>query len=64
VVGRIQEALKREADVASPRFSVSIGSATSPLDAENIEELIDLANSRVRRRPQSDRPSKPSQSIH
>ena len=64
VVGRIQEALKREADLASPRFSVSIGAATSLLDAKNIEDLIDLANSRVRRRSQSDPPAKPSQSIH
>jgi diguanylate cyclase (GGDEF)-like protein/putative nucleotidyltransferase with HDIG domain len=51
VARRISDTLHRESASAKPPFTVTIASATSPTDAQTIEELIDLASSRLHVRP-------------
>jgi diguanylate cyclase (GGDEF)-like protein/putative nucleotidyltransferase with HDIG domain len=64
VVRRIDEALTRESAASSPHFSVSIGSATGPKDAQSIDDLIAVAAAGASRRgPDESRPSN-SESIH
>ncbi len=64
VVRRIAEALQREAGAMRPPFTVTIGFATAPRDAQTIEELIELAG--VRLNKQNKAPLRPgsSESIH
>jgi diguanylate cyclase (GGDEF)-like protein len=63
VVRRIAEALRKEADTAGPHFTVSIGAATAPRDAQSIDELIAVAASAIAMRASETRPGS-SESVH
>jgi diguanylate cyclase (GGDEF)-like protein len=65
VVRRIADALRKEAAMSSPSFSVSIGSATGPNEAHSIDDLIAVAAAGVRKRRSEDpRQSSGTESIH
>jgi diguanylate cyclase (GGDEF)-like protein/putative nucleotidyltransferase with HDIG domain len=64
VVRRIAEAIQRESALVGPPFSVSIGSATAPRDAQTIDELIAIAGTRVVERTKLEPGTSSSQSIH
>jgi diguanylate cyclase (GGDEF)-like protein/putative nucleotidyltransferase with HDIG domain len=63
VVRRIAEALRKEADTVGPHFTVSIGAATAPGDAQNIDELIAAASAAIVMRASDVRPGN-SESVH
>jgi diguanylate cyclase (GGDEF)-like protein len=63
VVRRIAEALRKESDAAGPHFSVSIGAATAPGDAQSIDDLIAVATAGIVIQPRESR-SGGSESVH
>ena len=64
VVRRIAEALQREANAMGPSFTVTIGAATAPRDAQTIGELIELAGVRLNKPNKQDLRPDSSESIH
>jgi len=64
IAKRVTDALQREARTLQPTFSVTIGAATAPGDANSIEDLIQAATLRLRQ--QAPRPSHDSgaESVH
>jgi diguanylate cyclase (GGDEF)-like protein len=64
VVRRIAEALQREASAMGPPFTVTIGAATAPRDAQTIGELIELAGVRLNKPDKPDSRPGSSESIH
>ena len=64
VVKRIAEAVQRESAIVGPSFTVTIGSATAPRDAQTIDELITIAGTRVIERMKPEPGPSSSTSVH
>jgi diguanylate cyclase (GGDEF)-like protein/putative nucleotidyltransferase with HDIG domain len=64
IARRVREAVQRESATMLPAFTVSIAAATSPSDAEAIEELIEIATQRLVAGDRTVRQDPGAESIH